>query len=171
MAGVKRLHEGGRQTAEGKRSPTTPETGNETASDPAFFGDGQEAGKISASVSRAVMHKQGKGFRALFRVQRVRFQRHTEQGAGASNSTRNRKSGIQSTDRFPPTGCGRQDGPLSLGVELDTGVPPFRPVSQPIKCGHGRSVVQKELRSNLACRRVESRRSYPAGQKSSHLSL
>jgi hypothetical protein len=41
-------------------------------------------------MCKTFLHEQGKGFRALFRVQRVRFQRHTEQGAGASISTRYR---------------------------------------------------------------------------------
>jgi len=45
-------------------------------------------------------------------------------------------------DRFPPSGPRpRKCGSSSLRVELDSGVPAFRPGSQPIKGGHGRSVV------------------------------
>jgi hypothetical protein len=82
------------------------------------------------------MHEQGKGFRALFGVQRMRLSDIPNEGAGASNSTRYRQSGMQSTGRFPPTGCGRQgNGPVSLRVELDTDV--FR------RCGpyHNRSTA------------------------------
>ena len=44
--------------------------------------------------------------------------------------------------RFPPSGRGLEgNGPASLRVELDTGGSAFQPVSQPIKCGHGRSAI------------------------------
>lgn len=58
-----------------------------------------------------------------------------------------------------------RNGSSSLRVELDTGVPAFRPGSQPIKRGHGQSAVLVQFPRNSAYRRVESRRLYPAGNQ------
>src|SRR5579862_2148555 len=57
---------------------------------------------------------------------------------GAATLSRQRYFPRNDETRFPPSGRGLEgNGPVSLRVELDTGGSAFRPVSQPIKGGHG----------------------------------
>lgn len=155
MAGGKKMHEGWMQTTEGKRSPTTPETGNVNTFTPCALRDGTRVKYFGKD--EVLSDHIGKRRASILGI------------AGVVSATYRRRcrrieldalSGVRHSECRPPFAYRLRspgNGPLSLGVELDTGVPPSGPITtdqerlQPIGCSKG---IAEEL--SLSARRIST---------------